>query len=148
MISFPFFCPLPDDILPNHLFFFSFSAHAFPPPLLPSKCAGFFTRSCLLYFVPVRLHFVNGYLVFPFLSSSTHPCVCSSINSSIHCPRTETKVQLYCPVHGEHATTVFVQSFYPFPPTFDLFFYLFFYIYFMQSFVGQCCLIHRHGIEL
>lgn len=47
------------------------------------------------------------------------------IHPSIHSVRTETKVQLYCPVYGEHATIVFIQSFYAFPPyflSFPLFF--------------------------
>lgn len=80
--------------------------------------------------------FCHCYFILSFLSSTTHPCVCSSINSSIHSLRTETKVQLYCPVYGEHATIVFVQSFYASPPHF-ISFPSVFYLYFMQLYMAE-----------
>lgn len=109
--------------------FFKFHTHTFPPSLLPSKwllCSSTFT-------------FCHCYFIFPFLSSTTHPCVCSSTNSSIHFLRTETKVQLYCPVYGEHATiVVVVQSFYAFPPHL-ISFPPVFYLYFMQLWQSDAC---------
>lgn len=68
-----------------------------------------FHENFVLYFVLAHSHCVVGFIC-PFPSSTVHPSVRSSINPSINYPRTETQVQLYCPVYGEHAINVFVQS--------------------------------------
>lgn len=64
--------------------------------------------------------FFHCYFIFPSLSCTPHLCARPSINSSIHCLGTETKVQLDCPVYGEHATIVFAPTdpFFPLISTF------------------------------
>lgn len=68
-----------------------------------------FHEDFVLYFVLAHSHCVVGFIC-PFPSSTIHPSVRTSIYPSINYLRTETQVQLYCPVYGEHAINVFVQS--------------------------------------
>lgn len=64
------------------------------------------------YFVLGTTSFTCCHWLLYFLLTSSSPRAPSIKTPSINCLRTETQVQLYCPVHGEHAVYAFAQSFF------------------------------------
>lgn len=98
------------------------SSSAAPGKIRTCSCQGlndmplFFQERFCLVLCATSLTFCL-WLLYLSLPDFFHPSVHPSINPSINRLRTETQVQLYCPVYGEHAVIAFCTV----PPFFSFY---------------------------